>query len=424
MPKVRTRVNFTKAAIAAIPPAPAGRRMVYHDTQIRGLQLIVTERGAKSFYFYKRIGGKPYRDLLGTFPHLQPENARNRAKVSAGKAAMGVDLRMEKHTEKRERITLEDAFDAYKIARPNLKTSTLYSYKRFLAAAFEKWQKKALVEITKDMVAAKHRELTKESGPGYADGAMRFLRAVINFAQFQYEAPDGTPLLPDNPVRRISQTRAWNRPKRRTTYVRPDELKPWFEAVLQLKADPEKREAVTVADWLLLMMLTGLRRGEAQRLRWADVDLKGKTLTVRDTKNHEDHTLPLSDYLFELLEARKPKDDDPEASEFVFSSYGRTGYMTDPRELLEKVATASGVKFTPHDLRRTFITVAESLDIRAYALKRLLNHKMASDVTAGYIIADVERLRKPMQQVTDFMLISAGLKPAAKVVPLPTERAS
>ena len=423
MPKVRTRVNFTKAEIEAIPPAPAGRRAVYNDTQIRGLQLIVTERGAKSFYFYKRIGGKPYRDLLGTYPHLQPEKARRKALASAGKAAMGVDIRMEKHTEKRERITLEDAFEAYQIARPNLKTSTLYSYKRFLAAAFEKWRKKALVEITKDMVATKHRELTKASGPGYADGAMRFLRAVINFAQFRYEAPDGTPLLPDNPVRRISQTRAWNRPKRRTTYVRPDDLKPWFEAVLALKADPEKHEAVTVADWLLLMMLTGLRRGEAQRLRWADVNLKGKTLTVRDTKNHEDHTLPLSDYLFELLEARQPKDD-PEASEFVFPSYGRTGYMTDPRELLEKIATGSGVAFTPHDLRRTFITVAESLDIRAYALKRLLNHKMASDVTAGYIIADVERLRGPMQQVTDFMLSRAGLKPAAKVVPLPTERAS
>lgn len=423
MPKAANRLNFTKAAIAAIPPAPAGRRMVYNDTQIRGLQLIVTERGAKSFYFYKRIGGKPYRDLLGTHPDLTPENARKRAQASAGKAAMGTDLRMEKHAEKRERITLEDAFSAYKIARPNLKASTLYSYKRFLEAAFETWKKKALIEFTKDKVATKHRELTKKSGPGYADGAMRFLRAIINFAQFQYEAPDGTPLLPDNPVRRISQTRAWNRVKRRTTYVRPEELKPWFEAVLKLKEDPKKREAVTVADWLLLMMLTGLRRGEAQRLRWADVDLKAKTLTVRDTKNHEDHTLPLSDYLFDLLEARKPKDVDPEPPEYVFASYGRTGYMTDPRELLERIATSSGVKFTPHDLRRTFITVAESLDIRAYALKRLLNHKMTSDVTAGYIIADVERLRVPMQQVTDFMLRRAGLKPVAEVVPLPTERA-
>ena len=37
-------------------------------------------------------------------------------------------------------------------------------------------------------------------------------------------------------------------------------------------------------------------------------------------------------------------------------------------------------------------------------LKRLLNHKMNNDVTAGYIMRDVERLRKPMQQISNFLL--------------------
>ena len=58
--------------------------------------------------------------------------------------------------------------------------------------------------------------------------------------------------------------------------------------------------------------------------------------------------------------------------------------------------------FTLHDLRRTFITAAERLDIPAYALKRLMNHKDPNDVTDGYIIFDVERLRGPMQKITDF----------------------
>jgi len=58
-----------------------------------------------------------------------------------------------------------------------------------------------------------------------------------------------------------------------------------------------------------------------------------------------------------------------------------------------------------HDLRRTFASIADSLDISAYVLKRLLKHKISgSDVTASYIINDVERLRKPMQQITDYIL--------------------
>ncbi len=61
-------------------------------------------------------------------------------------------------------------------------------------------------------------------------------------------------------------------------------------------------------------------------------------------------------------------------------------------------------RFISHDLRRTFATIAESLDLSAYALKRLLNHKMGNDVTAGYIMRDAERLRKPMQQITDFLV--------------------
>lgn len=69
-----------------------------------------------------------------------------------------------------------------------------------------------------------------------------------------------------------------------------------------------------------------------------------------------------------------------------------------------KVAELSGVSFTVHDLRRTFATTAESLDLPAYALKRLLNHKMTNDVTAGYIMRDVERLRKQMQRITDFLI--------------------
>tara|TARA_Y100000588_G_scaffold332870_1_gene371410 strand:- start:643 stop:795 length:153 start_codon:yes stop_codon:yes gene_type:complete len=40
----------------------------------------------------------------------------------------------------------------------------------------------------------------------------------------------------------------------------------------------------------------------------------------------------------------------------------------------------------------------------AYAPKRLLKHKMSNDVTAGYIMKDVERLRKPMQQIANFIL--------------------
>jgi integrase len=138
--------------------------------------------------------------------------------------------------------------------------------------------------------------------------------------------------------------------------------------------------------------------------------MAAQTLTIPDTKNHEDHTLPLSSVLTELLTRRR----EMSAEGYVFPGEGAKGYLVEPRKFMAKVTQASGVAFTLHDLRRTFITVAESIDIPAYALKRLLNHKMRNDVTAGYIIADVERLRLPMQRITDAMLSTMNSGPGAE----------
>ena len=163
-------------------------------------------------------------------------------------------------------------------------------------------------------------------------------------------------------------------------------------------------------DYFMLVILTGLRRQEAASLRWDQVDLKAKTLRIADTKNNEPHTLPLSTHLRKLLQTRKESASSP----FVFPAPSASGHIMESRKQIDKVIASSGIQFTVHDLRRTFITIAESLDIPAYALKRLLNHKMHNDVTAGYIVSDVERLRSPMQKITDYILKRMGVTQPAK----------
>ncbi len=120
-----------------------------------------------------------------------------------------------------------------------------------------------------------------------ANLAMRLLRALFNFAAGQYEDTQGKSLITENPVKRLSQTRAWYRIERRQSFIKAHELAPWYEGVQQLQSD-------VLRDYLLLILFTGLRRQEAATLRWDHVDLGAKTLTVLDTKNHESHTLPLS----------------------------------------------------------------------------------------------------------------------------------
>ncbi|MHB8624523.1 MAG: tyrosine-type recombinase/integrase [Sulfuricaulis sp.] len=168
------------------------------------------------------------------------------------------------------------------------------------------------------------------------------------------------------------------------------------------------------------MFFTGLRRQEAARLRWDDVDLIERTLIILDTKNHEPLTLPLSSFVFALLSNRSSR----KINEYVFPGSGIQGYIVEPRAAIQCVIEASGVDFTLHDLRRTFITVADSLDIPGYAIKRLVNHKIGRDVTAGYIVHDIERLRRPMQQINDYLLQQATKQASTNVVKLRVQPAT
>jgi integrase len=262
-----------------------------------------------------------------------------------------------------------------------------------------------MTRVTPEMVVKRHREYGEAHSEARANLAMRYLRAIFNFAQAEYTTADGKPVIEGNPVKKLSQTKSWHRVERRDTLIKAHELGPWFNAVQAVEND-------TLRDYLTLMVLAGLRRQEAATLKWADVDLKGKTLTVRNPKNRHDHTLPLSDFLFDMLARRKAD----AVNEYVFPGTGAAGHIVEPRKQIAKVVDACGISFTPHDLRRTFATVAESLDIPAYALKRLLNHSNGADVTAGYIVASTERLREPMQKITDYVLKAAGLKKTAEVI--------
>jgi integrase len=392
------RIRLNKTAVQALPPAPAGKRVFHYDTLTPGLAVQVTGTGAKTFYLYRKVGGKPERVRLGAFPAMTVEQARKRAAETLGTIAKGKSPQAEKRADKARSVTLEECFKEYLSGR-DLKPGTVHDYKRVMREAFPDWQKKRVIDISRDMVARRHAQLGAKSH-ARANNAMRVLRALLNFAAGKYEDAAGRPLVIDIPTRRLSATRSWYRVERRQTVIRPHQLRPWWDAVTALESE-------TVADYLQVLALTGLRRSEAARLTWEDVDLYGRTITVRDTKNRRPHTLPLSNYLVEIF-TRRSKAAAP-AEVFVFPATRGEGHLVEPRKSIAKVVEESGVTFTPHDLRRTFTTIAESLDLSAYALKMLLNHKTGADVTRGYIVADVERLREPMQRISDYILKAAGV---------------
>lgn len=392
------KMRINKSNIESLPVPKAikdgqSAQKKYYDDNLKGFGVRVTSGGTKAFFVEKLINKKLNRITIGRYPEISPDLARKKATELLGQIAMGKDPVAEKRAESMRTITLNEVFQEYLKTRKTLKPKTISNYTQIINKAFPSWKTKPILSITKDRISKHHEKLGNEHGEAYANLAMRVLRALFNFASGQYEDAQGKSLVTENPVRRLSQTRAWYRVERRQTYIKPHDLEAWYAGLKNIENE-------TLRDYLLLILLTGLRREEAATLKWEYVDLTAKTFTVVKTKNNEPHTLPLSDFLFNLLNTRYEK----KINDYVFPGTGAAGHIIEPRKQMAHVTKASGVHFTVHDLRRTFITIAESLDISSYSLKRLMNHKMSNDVTAGYIITDVERLRKPMQLITDYFL--------------------
>jgi integrase len=320
--------------------------------------------------------------------------------------ATGINPNDEKRSKLVRGVSLKKVYKDYKEVRKDLKPKTLYDYDRIMTTVFSGWQSKAISDITKDMIERKHKKIGEENGPAYANLAMRFLRSLLNFAISKYEDSKGQSFILENPVKRLSQTRAWYRVDRRRREIKSNDLQVWYKTVSNLSND-------SLRDYLILLLFTGLRKQEALKLEWDHVDLSNKTLTITDTKNLIPLTLPLSDFVFELLKKRNDSRDTD--TKFVFPGQGKTSHLVEPREAVKKVRKLSNIEFSLHDLRRTFITNAESLDIPHYALKQLVNHKQGNDVTAGYIISDPERLRKPMERI-EAHLLRLCRKDVAKIV--------
>jgi len=373
-------IRLTKRAVDALPHPNSGQEL-YRDESLSGFGVRVGTR-SKVFFAEAQVKRRTVRVTIGRADLLSPEVARQRAKALLGEMAGGQDPNRAKRATIETSLSLKAAFEAFFQAKPHLAACTVHGYGRTARLYLADWAHKPLRDITRQMVLARHQRIAKQHGGVTANNVMRHLRSVYNWAAATQED------VPPNPVTVLAQARAWNKEKRRRTLIAQHDLPAWWRAVHE--EDDDTR------DFLLIALFTGMRRSEITGLKWEYLDLVDGIFHLPKTKNGDPLDLPMSPFILELIKARR---EIVGQTEWVFPGNSASGHIVESKFILRRVVAASGVKFTLHDLRRTFITIAESLDIPAYALKRLLNHRADSDVTGGYIIINAERLRAPVERV-------------------------
>lgn len=180
--------------------------------------------------------------------------------------------------------------------------------------------------------------------------------------------------------------------------VRKDRVNNMIERWLTL--NEEKRLLKVSPNWLqdiiIFAINTGMRQSEILDLRWGQIDMERRTLTIAVQKNRNVDTLPLNETVIQLLEGRYR--DDLDSSDYVFpnTNYERKGNIL----LLKAFHVAlrkSGVKgFRFHDLRHTFATRLVQAGVDLYTVQKLGRWKTVSMVQR-YAHHNTETLRSGIE---------------------------
>ena len=172
---------------------------------------------------------------------------------------------------------------------------------------------------------------------------------------------------------------------------------------------------------LLLLLTTGLRRGELCGLKWTDLDYKGKTITVRrnvaytaefgltvDTPKtvNSVRVIPLMESALRLLEqyqeqAQREHRDTPLKDAYIFPSLDDVFTPRTPDSLTRRVKKFMRrydlPDLSPHDLRHSCATLLLSQGADIKSVQEILGHADASTTLNFYVKADLRQ----MQAATD-----------------------
>ena len=337
------------------------------------------------------------------------EQARAQSKKHLLKISDGKNPIKEKQIKLQENYTLDFVLADY-LKKRNLQKSIVRGYLQVIRCYFKDYREKPLKHLDEAAIKQIHSVVSTTS-QAQADLAMRVMRALFNFAKYEYRGNENEIIYKENPVKILSHLRNWNHVHRKQTRISKSQLGDFFATIAVFRKEAEIISDLftsSVCDFLEMAIFTGLRKSELFNLNWDAINLRERSYFISKTKNGTPLELPLGDKLLTIFENRLAQKTD---SNYVFNSNGTYGRVIEPKKVIAKIGEKAGITFTLHDLRRTFTTTAEGLNVGTYTIKRLLNHKTKRDyVTAGYTVLTPEELRKPAQAIEDEILIPAGLK--------------
>jgi integrase len=322
-----------------------------------------------------------------------PETARDRAKQILGEVVTGADPSGEKIA-RRKALTIAELCDRYfedAIAgrvRTRAKTAKKASTLTVDRGRIERHIKPLLGSMTVSAVTRHDierflhdiaegrtagRTKTKVRGLARVTGGETAANRSVGLLGAIFTYAVRKEMRSDNPARGVTLFADRKRERRLS-----DEEYAMLGAGLQKAERAVWPPAVAVARFIAL---TGFRRGEAISLRWAEVDLARRTVTLADTKTGKS-IRPLSTAACQVLQNLS------QTADLVFPATRGDGPMAGFPKLWARITKLAGLPadVTPHVLRHSYASLASDLGYSEPTIAALVGHAGRS-VTSRYVHA-------------------------------------
>jgi len=422
------RRNLTDHVIDRLKPGDSVLRI--WDNKQPGFGVRMTPSGAKSFVFqFTRPDKTKVQGTIGTWPAWNTETAREEAQRLRKIHEAGGDAKATL-TSERSSKTLESLVELWRTDyKPKLRPHSQACFESLLKRILPILGSRLVRDLALEDVKTVHRTISREGLDVTANRTATFLRRLLNISEAEGWRPIGT-----NPVTHLVRAEEQSR----TRILNTEELQN-FGAALECLEAKEKLDPVA-ADVFRFLLLSGLRKEEALKLRWQDVDLERGTMTfeVHKTKKKVGiKVLPLNSHLREILERRAAA----KLSTYVFPGHFRrvketledgsikekhvptVGPLASLKGSWVRLVQQAGLgkwmgrppkrEFVPdtliNDLRRTFNSTCAELGYPYQVFDTLLGHKLPG--VAGvytHLRASGGILSEASQTTADW--ISAALK--------------
>ncbi len=374
-----------------------------------GLYLVVRNSATPYWMLRYSSNGKRKEITLGQYPDLSLADAKADAAIKKREVNLGTDPLIARKRIKEQSIKLVD--DLFADWYENDIAKRL-KYPSIPKRVYTKDVKPFIGDMPLDQVNA--RDIRKiiqdisDDRPTIANDALMYMKQLFRHGI-------KLDLLAHNPASAFTVNDAGGVEKSRDRYLTLDETTKAFKIFKQHQAKFNRDNYLACA----LLVTLGVRKSELCCAKWEEFELDKALWHLPEgrSKTGAPITIPLpvqvltwlnelamracgSDYVFPARRAsKKPHMGDDTLNRAISSMFGHeAGRKVQPPNLMGDIKP-----FSPHDLRRTFRSLAASQGVAGHVAERCLNHKLKG-VEGIYDRHDyLEERKEAHQKVTDLL---------------------